>query len=221
MKQEERALVRETKALVKNIEAGRLERAAWLAVQTNVARLKDGRTQTEVGELLGRGQWWVKKVLGWDPTQTPSPFGGVEENKARYERHDKTVLRDPERRRRVFKDLTPTELSEVVAEADDERHEKMAARKGEHRKDEAIANLTGEGYDDLKGSITESWCDAQLQRVWSRADELDRHVRKWGLVLGSLDEDEALTMAERAERQIAEFRAAVQERVRDKKEMKV
>ncbi len=215
MNKEDRALVKETKALIKEVESGDTTHAAWIAVQDRVQQLYEGRTQTEVAELIGKSQSWTAKLLRWDYSHANSPPWGSGSNK----RSEVTAkaLSDPGKRRALASSLPPEVLASVVADFDEERHAKVEAKRSEHRDDDSIKGIiaSGESLDDLTASITESWADELIQRVHHNAGKLARHTEKWGLVLGSLTNDEALDMIENAERNVAEIRAALQERVRD------
>ncbi len=49
-------------------------------------------SQRQIAEAMGRSQKWVQKIVQWrtsDADHTHGPFGGPEENEARYARHDK------------------------------------------------------------------------------------------------------------------------------------
>jgi hypothetical protein len=82
----------------------------------------DGVTQTQAARALGRSQSWVAKLLARteeysDPNIPLVPFGGPEENEARYERHDKTVLRDPKRRAEALAALPAATRAEIAKQA--------------------------------------------------------------------------------------------------------
>jgi uncharacterized protein YhaN len=64
-------------------------------------------------------RWWVQKLVqartsDRDPNH---PFGGEEENEARYARHDKTVLKDPKRRAEAIASLPAEERAEIAKQA--------------------------------------------------------------------------------------------------------
>src|SRR5262245_16315048 len=105
---EERALVKETKALIKEVEAGNTEHAAWVAIQDRVQRLKEDRSQAEVAELLGKGRSWVQQVLRWDAARAASPHG-EQARPGMRESTDKAaarkVLADPKTRQEVLENL--------------------------------------------------------------------------------------------------------------------
>ncbi len=219
MNREDRALVKETKALIKEVESGDTAHAAWVAIQDRVQQLCEDRTQTAVGDLLGKGPDWVSTVVRWDSAAADLPFsaGARGRDYDRNARGARKVLTDPAQRARTFKDMSAAELANVVADADEERHAKVEVKRSEHRTDDSISGIigSGESLEDLTASITESWADEQIQRVHYTSDKLARHIQKWGLVLGSLSNEQALDLIERAEHDIAETRAALQERVRD------
>lgn len=217
MDKSDRALVKETKALIKEVESGDTAHAAWVAIQDRVRRLYEGRTQTEVGELVGKSDQWIRNMLKWDPDVHAVPHSNPAYQERAKRSRTSAALRDPDVRVKVFKDMSAADLATVVADADEERHAKVEAKRSEHRADDSISGIigSGESLDDLTASITESWADEQIQRVHYTSDKLARHIQKWGLVLGSLSNEQALDLMERAEHDIAETRAALQERVRD------
>jgi len=244
-KKDERALVKETKALIGEVEAGNTARAAWVAIQDRVLRLSWDHTQKELAALVGKSETWVGAVLAWNP-QVPAdetPWAAENARRAsttgltKLERSAKTTLRGPASRRKVFKELSPTELIDVRADVEERLDEEAERRKQEKiDRDRAAGKVTmgtvgaeqGEDPEDIRDSLTESWADGLITRVWSRAHALKRHVEKYGLVLGEVsmaDSDEEAAAAEvkflrdleNAEADIAEVRAALQERVRDRK----
>jgi hypothetical protein len=72
-----------------------------------------------IGERLGRSEHWCRKLVqhytnATDPSHPP--FGGERENEARYERHVKQILRDPEKRKQAIAELSHDERAELVNE---------------------------------------------------------------------------------------------------------
>jgi hypothetical protein len=147
MNREDQRLVRETKALIKEVERGDTVHAAWIAIQDRVAQLKEGRTQAEVGELVGKKSSWIAYLLHWDSTTVESPFATAArptESAASDRSHAKRALRDPENRRAVLRDLNPGELAQIAQDAErvagralekqhtEEKHRARAVRQ-EHR----------------------------------------------------------------------------------------
>lgn len=123
----DRALVRETKALIREVERGDTAHAAWVAVRDRVERLYEGRTQTEVGKLLGKSGKWVSDLLRWDSSSSSveSPFArdaapgrkaSVQNAEARkileeapIEEVEKIAMKlPPERRRKVIDAIAST-----------------------------------------------------------------------------------------------------------------
>lgn len=108
------ALVEETKALIREVEAGDTDRAAWIAIQDRIKRLYEGRTQREVGELIGKHYRWVQNVLTWDAHRdVHSPHGGPVARERREKSVAKKALRNSESRKQVLADLSKDELREV------------------------------------------------------------------------------------------------------------
>ena len=118
MEGDDRALVAETRALIEEVESGQTAHAAWVAIQDRVKRLYEGRTQAEVGELIGKKATWVGAVLAWDPGRPELPHA---RKGAGVERGDKAaakkVLRDPEARSNVIESLSEEERLELAQAA--------------------------------------------------------------------------------------------------------
>ena len=110
------ALVEETRALIREVESGETDRAAWIAIRDRVEELCRDRTQAEVGGLLDKPPTWVSDMIGWSPGSRSTPFGGdYRGNLPSHRAAAKRLLRDPEQREKVIAALTPEERSEVVA----------------------------------------------------------------------------------------------------------
>lgn len=116
-KREERALVSETKALIDEIEGGRFEKVAWIAVQDRVKRLRaagtpEERTQKSVAALLGKSTMWVRDVIRWDAsTSTQSPFSRGSRPGRREGVEDAEAARVARER--------PGKLAEIIASTDE------------------------------------------------------------------------------------------------------
>lgn len=182
-----------------------------------IAALADGMTQREVAAELGRGKTWVQRLVAWrtsGPDQDQPPFGGEAENEARYERQARGALADPERRRQAMRDLPTSEVEALQEDAHrvvmDRLHAKQAERITQPQPTAADL-MGGEAFDP-----SESWSDADIIRVRDKAHALRRQVERWGLVLGSMDEAQAFEYLQEAERNIAEVRVVLQERMADR-----
>lgn len=106
MNKQDAALVKETKALIKEVEAGDTEHAAWVAIQDRVKLLAEDRTQTEVGKLLGKGRTWVNSMLTWDAPAGTTPHSAAARGTDKGDSAKaKKVLRDPEQRKKVIAEL--------------------------------------------------------------------------------------------------------------------
>lgn len=91
--------------------------------------------------------------------------------------------------------------------------ERIEAKRAEHRETSSVGELLeGEDFDP-----TESWADKYLIRVDRNARLLRHQVERWGFVLGAMSLEEATEHIEAAERDCAEMRAALQERLRDER----
>jgi hypothetical protein len=136
---EERALVKRIKARDKQIQAGHIETAAWMAQQDDVKLLCENHTQAEVGKMLGKkvqghpkaGErcGWVSTVVNWKVSPSSmTPFArdakpGRRESVEQAEA--KKVFRDPEGRKKVLPALSPTDLIEIGLEADEALEDKI------------------------------------------------------------------------------------------------
>lgn len=112
------ALVKETKALIKEVEAGNTDHAAWVAIQDRVKLLAASRTHRQVGASLDKDATWVTKVLQWrGDDHHHLPLGGPKQDVAQSKSRAKKALRDPEIRAKVIADLKPEERAKVASEA--------------------------------------------------------------------------------------------------------
>ncbi len=111
------ALVEETKTLIAEVESGETAHAAWLAIQDRVKRLNEGRTQVEVGKLIGRSGDWVGEIVRWEPNdRRPTPFGGdFRATKNRDVVGARSALRDPVKRKAAIEQLAKDDPDVVAA----------------------------------------------------------------------------------------------------------
>lgn len=127
---QERALVDETKALIREVEAGETAHAAWIAIRDRVQRLMESHTQPQVGALLDKSRSWVAKVLAWDVYSNTLPLQGPSQERARTKYHARQALQDPEQRREVIESLTEEDRLAIAHDAmepearDDRRRQK-------------------------------------------------------------------------------------------------
>lgn len=177
----------------------------------------EGATWAAIAQAMGRSENWVYKIIAWSKDtngSVSSPFGGEAENEARYERQARGALADPERRRQAMRDLPTSEVEALQRDAHEVVMDRLHARQAERA---AAARPTA---GDLMGSDpfdpSESWADADIIRVRDKAHALRRQVEKWGLVLGSMDDGQAFEYLQEAERNLAEVRVILQERMADR-----
>lgn len=204
------------KELLAIVESGDAKAKGWRHIAGHMDQLHDeGMTWVSISTALGRHETWVHKVMKWRTSGSAStPFGGELENEARYERHTKQTLVDPKRLEKALAELPDEAVEGVRAKAFREAGERAAVRH------ETLPSATGgptvdELMEGEKFDPSESWADTLIMRVGINGRKLGAHVAKWGLVIGSLSAEDALEYLETAEREIAEVRAAVQERIRD------
>jgi hypothetical protein len=177
----------------------------------------EGWTWSALAREVGRSDNWVRNLVAWasNPTDhADSPFGGPAENAARYERQAIAALKDKERRKKAIAALPIAEMEELLHET---QAAVMAARVRAKRAEPGdvtlrVADLMGDEQFDP----SEPWIDSHLIRVMERANALSHHVKKWGLVVGAITEDQAYRYIQHAERDVADVRAALQERIADR-----
>lgn len=168
----------------------------------------------EIGEVLGRHASWCQRLVTHftsvaDPQQPP--FGGPEENEARYQRQTKQTLRDPERRRKALTELPDSELEQVRRDTAEVSIERSRAKRAETNTEPTVRELTdGENFDP-----SEHWADSRIVSADAAVAKLFARVEKYGLILGSMEPAEAYEFLTRMESRIGDVRAAVQERVND------
>lgn len=173
------------------------------------------RTHVQAAEIIGKGRQWVSTLLAaraecdGKVTQVNWRSGPNDQPSAA-----RRVLRDPEQRRQVLASLSHGEIEQVVTEANEVAIERIRAQRDEQstdRKPNAGDLMGGDRFDPA-----ESWADAQIVRINERAHTMRQHVEKWGLVLGSLSEQDAFDYLQASERDIAEVRVQLQERIADR-----
>lgn len=176
----------------------------------------------EIDRLIGHGGSvgrYSGDLVRWRTgacARTHLPFGRDEKDthEIRQQRDAEKVLADPEQRRQVMASLPPEQVEAVIADANHVAIERMQAKRAEHdatAKTPVAGDLMGERFDP-----SESWADEHIIRVREKAHTLRRQVEKWGLVLGSLGEEQAFDYLQEAERNIAEVRVVLQERMADR-----
>lgn len=162
MRQEERALVQETKALIKEVEAGDTDHAAWVAIQDRLKQLADGRSNREVGRLVGKSESWVQKTVTWNPYHGTLPQGGPRKLDSNERSSARKVLRDPARRQKVVESLTQDERDELrqdIYEQDerefqgDPKAQKAHKRHQDQTKEQAARAATRRAFTNLGDRI--------------------------------------------------------------------
>ena len=227
-------------------EAGEVEGAFWLGQKHRLEQIKatdPSLSQTAIGKLIGKGRDWVRGVLGWDAGILASPFAGPrgenrEASTARKVLGERPgdvapqiaeALKRPEVAEQVARDLSNAELAGVVETASRVGWERGRAKRREaDDRDHGpsigdVAAETGETAEEVQESLVESWADTPTLRACKRVRELHAHVAHYGLVFsggdteeGRLEEPDWLERMLRAEAELAEVRAALQERIRDR-----
>jgi hypothetical protein len=127
MNREDRALVKETKTLIKEVEAGDTAPAAWVAIQDRVNQLyKAFGSYKAVGREIGKDDKWVSGVVAWErgSAAAPTPWAttapaGRQARAASNRSAAKKVLADPAERVKVIEGLTPDEKAAVVRDISD------------------------------------------------------------------------------------------------------
>lgn len=178
-----------------------------------------GWAWTAIGREVDRSDDWVRRVVAAASTSSRARIDWESGSNKRDDVAAK-VLANPEQRRQVIASL-PADVREAVIE---ESHEAaiadVRAKQAEHdmtpKAPTAGDLMGGDRFDP-----SESWADTHIIRVQSKAHALARQVAKWGLVLGSLSEEEAFQMLQEAESNIAEVRVALQERISDRSRTEV
>lgn len=177
---------------------------AWLAED-------DTRTQADAARQLGTNRMAVTRALQAHRT------GELDFRSGTNKRDEVTakVLRDapPETIREIVRELPREQRERLIDASHDVTIDEMRAKRAEHdiTRDPTTRDLMGgERFDP-----SETWADALIVRVQAAAHRLKKRVEREGLRLGSLEIEEAFEMLNEAEANVAEVRAAVQERIRD------
>lgn len=172
------------------------------------------RTMAAFDREIGRGNDYTGRIVRFVTGRArgaESPFGGESRQQARDRSTAKSVISNPEQRKQVIASLPPRQLEEVIATAQDVAVERVRAQRAEHNTTPTVEELMGGDRWDP----SESWIDTLVIRVNRNAAEISGHIKKWGLVFGSMPPEEALQWITEAEQKIADVRAAIQERVLD------
>jgi hypothetical protein len=181
------------------------ELAAWLAED-------EGRTQLQAADAIGKSEAWVNRVLRARRTGEPVDHGSGSNKRDEVAAK---VLADPVQRRQVLRDLEPEQIEQVIDEANEVAVERARAKRAEQDttpRPPTARDLTGgEPFDP-----SADWADTLILRVDTNTRALENHVKQRGLWIGSLGEIEALEYIARSEHRLAEVRAALQERMRDR-----
>lgn len=181
---------------------------------------EDGMTKRAVARELGRGETWVRDLVKWHESARPgAPFGGEDRNRQKREGEVRTALKDPERRQRALSELPTAQVEAIAREANEVAYDRAVAARQEKRDTPTQVTPATAGVGDWNPG--ESWADKLIMRVHGNARDLARHVQQWGLVLGSMPQDEAFEYLDAAERYVAEVRAALQERLADERQAAV
>jgi hypothetical protein len=114
-----------------------------------------------VATTLGKSEKWCRQIVQWstNPEGPPSPFGGEQENQARYERHEKTILTDPERRQRALSHLDASTRAELAKEI---------------LRDHTVTEIA---HDDTEFAAAVSGASSRIQAKQSDATDARRRVR--------------------------------------------
>lgn len=166
----------------------------------------------EIGKRLARSEYWARELVKWRTSAmdtSPTPFGGEVENTARYDRQARTALKDPDRRRKALADLDTREVEQVARDA----HTEVIGRARAQRREQVTEPTVGELMGDEQFDPSQVWADALIISVTAAVAKLAARVKREGLILGSLEVEEALADLETAEGRIAEIRAALRERI--------
>lgn len=188
------------------------EIAAWLQEDAS-------RTHEQAAQIVGRGRQWVGTLLAarakcdGQSTEVDWRSGANTQDVAAAR-----VLRDPEQRRQVIASLPAAEIEALARDTTEVAVERARAQRAEHQ---TTTNppTAGDLMGGEKFDPSESWADTLIIRANRNLRELGSHTDRWGLVLGSMPIEEAFEYAQETERLAAEFRAAVQERIRDHAEV--
>lgn len=169
----------------------------------------------EIGERIGRSHQWCRRLVQSRTSVTraddePLVVDWQSGSNKRDEVAAK-VLKDPEQRKQVIASMPAEALDDLQRETTEAVVNRARAQRQEHHTEPTTSALMGGDRFDP----SEAWADTLIIRANRNLRDLARHIEKWGLVLGSMPEDEAYEYMQETERLAAEVRAAVQERIRD------
>ncbi len=172
----DRALVTETKALIKEVESGDTAHAAWVAIQDRLQQLYDGRSQQQVADLVERPKTWVRDVLNWDVrSATHTPFAtnspaGKRARQASNRAAAKKMMTDPVELPAVIEKLTEEERLEVAKAAMEPamRDERRGHKEREAHRESKPASERG--YIELISSLLDG-ADLNILRAIHKAGE--------------------------------------------------
>lgn len=125
MNAEVNTLIDEIKEQNALYDRGEKDKAFWIAQQHRLKAIKDADPELsnrKIGELVEKSPTWVKQVMEFDQKAGSAPNWrrGSHATAAEVEKGAQQAMRDPLRRKRLIKDLTPEERVEVAVEASKE-----------------------------------------------------------------------------------------------------
>lgn len=162
---EAKAVGAEVATMAGQIEGGESDRVAWVAIQDRVKRLSEGRTQTEVGVLVGQKKSWVSSVVNWKSAAAESPFA----NKAQPARN---AASDHAKAKRVLRE-NPEKIVEALAEADESVIRKVATGISKNRRlRKATGEASNEFYEKAK-QTSEAGAKEVSPSIVNLSDHLD------------------------------------------------
>lgn len=115
MNREAKQVAAEIREQNKLFEKGETDKAFWLAQQHRLLRIKELEpklTQTEIGNLVGKSNQWISRVLAWDPRARGLPNWQSGTNKR--DEVTSRALRDPQTRDRAIDSLTSDETADLI-----------------------------------------------------------------------------------------------------------
>lgn len=123
-----------------------------------IAAQKEGASQREIAEVLGRSQSWVAKIISWhrDDSGPESPFGG-EISDQRMDRAARQVLRES----------TPREIAEMLKEPEI------------HRKVERAVAMSEPAWTKPKHDVPEPTLMERVGRIREEQHRVDQLMKGW------------------------------------------
>jgi hypothetical protein len=199
-------------------EAGDLEKAHWLAQQSRLKRLlatEPSLTQAQIGEMVGKKQGWVSKVLKWDYSLGNNPFAdlkdpskqGTAPARRTLEKEPMKVapeiakaLEDPEVRQTVLQHQTAAAVSKMYDDAHQEAYHRQrqkrrdqerqeAAKQGKEPKPTAEELLHGSDPQTLSRELVANTMDQAITRLWSAATKAQHQMMKLGFNLIDVEDE--------------------------------